>query len=176
MSSGSTGPDLPSVVTAGVAVVSAIGSLIGWYLAFRERKEAERQADAATKAATKAATDSVAELRRLADAAESQDKRRGLLNDGTEQHPWLLDPVPRDPFHYWLRNNSGTPKYMVTVTGSAADPRQGQLREVGAKGHVQIGVLGSGGIVHNEVVMHWHQEHDASDAARSQTCTLPPGP
>lgn len=167
--------DLPNTVTACVAVVSLIGSLISWGLARRERREAAKQAEAATVAATKAATDSVAELRRLANVAESQDKRQGLLHDGTEQHPWLLDPVAHDPLHYWLRNNSGTPKYMITVTGTAADPRQGRIREVGAKGRVQIGVLGGGGIVHNEVIVRWHQEKDAGDVSCSQTCTLPPG-
>lgn len=167
--------DLPSTVTACVAVVSLIGSLISWILARRESKKAAEQAEAATAAATKAAAESVAELRRLANAAENEDKRQGLLHDGTEQHPWLLDPVAHDPLHYWLRNNSGTPKYMITVTGSAADPRQARIREVGAKGRVQIGVLGGGGIVHNDVIVRWHQEKDGGDGSRSQTCTLPPG-
>jgi hypothetical protein len=79
--------------------LAAVGSLIGWILARREKRAAADHA----KEALDAARDAVAaqqniglEIKRNTDIRQAQETRLSVEREAAEQDPWTLEPISGD--------------------------------------------------------------------------------
>lgn len=172
----------PAWISAGVAVLGAIGSVVGFVRSRGARDEARRQADRAERAVS-AAEDLVGEARRSAEAGErsarAQEMQARLAAEkveAAEGSPWILEAIPgRD--NCLLRNNTRTPKYHVNASGPAVHPGAGvggsTIREVEGGDAVEIYVLRAGQL-DDRINVSWHRDKDRSDPRMSRRYRLPP--
>jgi hypothetical protein len=166
--------DWASVVSGGVAVVSAIGAGIGWLLARKEKRAAGRHACEALKAARDAA-DAEARtanaLERSADVDEAQAQRAAELSEAEEESPWDLLPI-RGSHNCELVNRTARPKYHLLIAGPAMPPPGVGRPEVPARGRVEVNIprLWRPDM---QVKVSWYTTKDRSDGGRSRNYDVP---
>jgi hypothetical protein len=174
----------PAWISAGVAVLGAIGSFVGFVRSRGARDEAQQQADRAERAVT-AAQELVAEARRSADATEEtaralrvqtelasqQATRAAERLEALEREPWDLEPIAGERNRCLLRNKTETPKYNVQVKGLKARPA---TFDVIGRGRCETLHLMRVNHPDDRVYVTWNRQEDLSDDPLDWDGNLPP--
>jgi hypothetical protein len=161
-----SGP-LAAWAAAGISVVSAAGSLIGWWRARAAKAEATEQARLATQAHVSTAAD----VKRIADAGAAQKQAQAERLAAEEVEPWAIDPIEGYTTACNLRNKTGIAKYGITITGQFVT-QPSSFDFIGPYGHKRFGVVtGIGWLASIEIA--WHQSEDLSDTLPPQTIVIP---
>jgi hypothetical protein len=154
-------------VAAGISVVSAVGSLIGW----RRSRAAKAEATEQARIATQAQVSTAADVKRIADVGATQQQAQAERSAAEEVEPWTVDPIPGYTTACNLHNKTGTPKYGVTVTGQfVTEPKSFDF--IGPFGSKQFSVFTN---INAEVWVQvtWHRLQDRSDAPDPQMILIP---
>jgi hypothetical protein len=154
-------------VAAGISAVSAAASLIGWWRSRAAKAEATKQARLATEARVSTAAD----VKRIADAGAAQQQAQAERLSAEEVQPWTVEPIPGYTTACNLRNNTGTPKYGITIAGEFVD-EPNSFDFIGPRGYKQFGVFsGISAVVSVEIT--WHMREDRADVLPPQTIVIP---
>jgi hypothetical protein len=161
-------PWVPGAVSAAVAVIGGVVSVIMWLRAKDEREEAARQAKIATDSAETAAN----ALNDIAELHRQRDQRQQARDATAEHDPWLIHTLPDTSIEAELYNDSDTPKWCVNVrieiegdvAGSFADKT---FQLVGPRRRVRIPYIRVGAPV--QATIMWHLVEDCSDEPLTQT-------
>jgi hypothetical protein len=150
------------VVSAGVALVSAIAAAVSWWRSRAARDEAARQANIASDSAASAATS----LKQLVDVHASRDERQRAREAIAERDPWIPQ---RDGNELSFFNDSPTAKYAVNVQLCANDQpwTQATATFVGPKRSLEVGYTAISAEIRAEIT--WHLREDCSDEPQSQS-------
>ncbi|MEE6167674.1 MULTISPECIES: hypothetical protein [unclassified Mycolicibacterium] len=165
----------PAAVSAGVALIGGIVSVVMWLRskgereeAGRQRREATRQAEIATKSAESAAN----ALTEIAALQKQRDQRDQARAAAAERDPWQLQKLPDTSMEANLFNDSPTPKYCVNVRIVIEDDAAGTFAEktipfVGAKRPARIPYVDLAAPI--QAIITWHLAEDCSDDPQTQT-------
>jgi hypothetical protein len=108
---------LAPAISAAVAVVAAICSLVGWVRARREREAAAEQAKIATEARAAASQ----ALQQIAAVQLQQNEQQQVRASAAERDPWVFWPESKTGAAAEIFNDSGTAKYHVRIKVYAND-------------------------------------------------------
>lgn len=159
---------LPGAVSAVVAVIGGVVSVVMWLRAKGEREEAARQAKIATDSAQSAAN----ALSDIAQLQKQRDQRQQSRDAAAERDPWLIHQLPDTELEADLYNDSDTPKYCVNVlieiegdvAGSFADKT---FPLVGPRRRARIPYVRVGAPVRATIT--WYLDEECEDDPLTQT-------
>jgi hypothetical protein len=148
-------------VSAGVAVLGGIVSVVAWVRARSERSTAAEQARIATEAAAGADKS----LRQIADLQAKQHERAEARESAEEREPWSAHRIPGNGVDAELRNTTGTPKYGITVEVFAGSQPFGMTTNIDYIGPNQgkpFGFVDVNAPMTARVTWHLHEDQSGS--------------
>jgi hypothetical protein len=155
---------IAAAVSAGVAVVGGVVSVVAWLKARGERREAATQA----KLATSAAIASEGHLDRIADVQVQQHETNTALRTAQERDPWQLQRISSNEAN--LYNDTSTAKHNVKieieaggteVEGPGTAWSKETIRFVGPHRAVPIEFMDVG--MPMSATITWHMDKDRND-------------
>jgi hypothetical protein len=155
---------VPGAASAAVSLGGAGVSVLMWFRARNERREAARQA----KLATNAAVASAGHLDRIADVHVQQQKTTTARLSAEERDPWQLQRSHNEAV---FRNDTTTPKYKVKIEIKADDQpwTEGSFEYVGPKRQVSLDYTAIDAPM--SATITWHLLEDSSDTIPPQIFT-----
>ena len=149
------------------AALSA-GSAVSARRARKAQAQAEIQAKRAVVAAEKSAeaeVQSADAAARSAAALEQTNRTAQERADLAEGVPWRIEYQRGSTYELW--NDTGTPKFAVTIAGEGVLRNKTEPRVDGRSCTTFMGLDAMG--VGDQVVVTWHRNEDRSDAPRTWT-------
>lgn len=167
---------VPAWVAAGISTF--FGSVSWW--SSRKSKKSQAEADRQARRATKAAEDAAEAGTRSANAAERaatvlEEQHRSALArvDAAESVPWRLTHRTGAKWELW--NETGTPKYRITISGPGVSSKRnpGVIERIDGRSSFEFWGSTHWG-ADPRVEATWHLRADGQDEPRTWAGTLPP--